>query len=127
MKTLIFVLTGVLAIGSLPLARAFSSKAPAPSKSAEPDLVWISKSDGSLQCEQGSGKKLETARAELEKSGVKVVEALSGNDGGMRIQLCGSPTGGQHEFRIARGDLEKALKLGFVLGLGDGHPADHKH
>lgn len=81
-------------------------------KTSVVDRVRISKPDGSLQCGQGKA----TAIAEMQKQlkDIQVYSADNRNDGLMRIQLCGSPTGNHNVYEINRKDLSKALSLGFV-------------
>ncbi len=81
---------------------------------AEPsalERVHVFKPDGSLQCGQGSLRALEQDQLLLKS--IKVYSAVNKNDGQMRIQLCGSPTGNSNVFEISKSDLDKALKLGF--------------
>lgn len=73
--------------------------------------VKVYKPDGTLQCNQG--KKIAIDKMEVELKGLKVYSKYNKNDGKMRIQLCGSPTGNAHVFEIDRTDLEEALKRGF--------------
>jgi hypothetical protein len=73
--------------------------------------IKVYKYDGSLQCGMGKGTDLEGVKAEL--NGIKIYSAVHKNDGLMRIQLCGSPTGNANVFEISKEDLEKALALGF--------------
>lgn len=79
--------------------------------------VWITRSDGSLQCdpkEEGTkNDPLKKAQAQLEKSGVKVFEAKKRNDGAMHAAACGITTGNQTAFLIEKADLAKAKALGF--------------
>lgn len=71
----------------------------------------VYKYDGSLQC--GMGKSIAPKDMQSELSGIKVLSAINKNDGLMRIQLCGSPTGNANVFEISKDDLDKALALGF--------------
>lgn len=71
----------------------------------------VYKYDGSLQC--GMGKSVAAKDMQTELAGIKVLSAINKNDGLMRIQLCGSPTGNANVFEIAKEDLEKVLALGF--------------
>lgn len=80
-------------------------------KTASADRVKVSKPDGSLQCQQG--KPIPPAEMQKELAGITVHASASMNDGLMRIQLCGTPTGTHNVYEIDRKDLEKALKLGF--------------
>lgn len=73
--------------------------------------VKVYKSDGSLQC--GMGKVIPLAEMAAQLQGIKVHSSENKNDGKMRIQVCGSPTGQANVYEIDRSDLEKALALGF--------------
>lgn len=90
---------------------------PAPSQGApsEAAQVWISRPDGSLSCGMKEAQSLETAAAELEKAGVRVFGSAKGNDGKMRAQMCGLPTGNLNRFKILEADVEKAKGLGFAF------------
>lgn len=81
-------------------------------KTSVADRVRVSKPDGSLQCGQGKA----TAIAEMQKQlkDIQVYSSENKNDGLMRIQLCGSPTGNHNVYEINRKDLSKALSLGFI-------------
>ncbi len=73
--------------------------------------VFIYKPDGSLQCGQGTKLKLEDMKKEL--GSIQVFSSENKNDGMMRIQVCGAPTGMCNVFEIDQKDQEAALKLGF--------------
>lgn len=73
--------------------------------------VKVYKADGTLQC--GMGKKISLETMEKELKGIKVLSRSNMNDGLMRIQVCGAPTGQSNVYEIGQNDLEKALKLGF--------------
>lgn len=99
------------------VAMAGASKK-APSKSEEvamttssAERVKVAKPDGTLQC--GQGKLIPTAQMQKELQDIKVHSAVNKNDGLMRIQVCGSPTGNYNVYEIDRKDLDKALSLGF--------------
>lgn len=88
--------------------------------SNEKDLsprIFVYKPDGTLQCGQGQRIDLSTMKKEL--VGIEVFSAQNKNDGLMRIQLCGHPTGDNNVFEIAAKDLEPALKLGFKKWIRD--------
>jgi len=73
--------------------------------------VKVYKPDGSLQC--GMGQKIPLEVMEKELKGINVHSRSNRNDGLMRIQVCGAPTGNSNVYEIDRTDLEKALKKGF--------------
>lgn len=81
---------------------------PAPSAS---DRVRVYKADGTLQCAQGVRIDIKDMQKELKD--IKVYKTFSENDGMLRIQMCGAPTGNSHIFEIDRDNLSKALSLGF--------------
>ena len=80
------------------------------------ELVTLERPDGSKQCEPKPDEKalLAGAKKELRRAGVRVIEIRRGQDGRMRAQMCGSPTGFVIRIRIAASDLEKAGALGFA-------------
>ena len=80
-------------------------------KTSSSDHVKVYKADGSLQC--GQGKKISISDMQGDLKDIKVYSAENKNDGMMRIQLCGTPTGNANVYEIDRKDLEAALKLGF--------------
>lgn len=80
-------------------------------KSKSTNRVKVFKYDGSLQC--GQGKKIAPADMQKDLKGIEVFSSSNQNDGMMRIQLCGSPTGNANVYEIDRKDFEAALKLGF--------------
>lgn len=75
------------------------------------DRVKVYKEDGSLQC--GQGKAVSIAEMQSQLKNIHVYSAENKNDGMMRIQLCGSPTGNNNVYEIDRKDLDAALKAGF--------------
>jgi hypothetical protein len=102
---------------SATLALAFTTKqpkdAPAASSSSTGDTVWVQKPDGGQQCEPGTGKTLDAGAEDLARAKITVKNSRKGSDGKLRIQLCGSPTGGQNAYEIPRKDLARAKSLGF--------------
>ena len=81
------------------------------------DRVWITRPDGSLQCDEkteGSAHDpVAEAKEQLTKKGVHVLEAKKRNDGRMRAQVCGISTGNETSFLIPKNELTKAKTLGF--------------
>lgn len=73
--------------------------------------VKVYKADGSLQCGQGSEISLEKMSKDL--GDIKVLSSFKKNDGLMRMQVCGAPTGNCNVFEISETDLAAALKKGF--------------
>lgn len=93
-----------------PVALAADGKSVTPTTAGQLK-VKVFKPDGTLQCGMGSKIPLETMEKELK--GIKVFSKTNQNDGLMRIQVCGAPTGQSNVYEISRTDLEKALKAGF--------------
>jgi len=91
------------------------AKAETPGGALKPDSkldhVKVYKPDGSLQC--GQGKAIPVADMQKELKDIKVYSSSNQNDGMMRIQVCGSPTGNNNVYEIDRKNLEAAIKLGF--------------
>lgn len=79
--------------------------------SSKVNRVKVYKEDGSRQCSQG--KALSVAEMQKQLKGIQVYSAENKNDGMIRIQLCGTPTGNSNVYEIDRKDLEAALKAGF--------------
>ncbi|WP_413561551.1 hypothetical protein [Bdellovibrio sp. HCB209] len=75
------------------------------------DRVKVFKPDGSLQC--GQGKRIPVADMQKELGSIQVFSSKNQNDGMMRIQVCGSPTGNCNVYEIDRKDLAAAQKAGF--------------
>lgn len=86
-------------------------------KSKSTDRVKVFKYDGSLQC--GQGKQIPVAEMQKDLKGIQVFSSSNQNDGMMRIQLCGSPTGNANVYEIDRKDLDAALKMGFKEWLAE--------
>jgi hypothetical protein len=86
-------------------------------KTAKADRVRVYKPDGTLQCGMGEQIPIEVMHKQLEK--IKVHRAFSKNDGMMRTQVCGSPTGNSHVYEIDRKDLSAAQKFGFKEWTAD--------
>ncbi len=88
-----------------------TGEVPVTTKTAASDHVKVFKADGSLQC--GQGKAIPVAEMQKQLKDIKVYSAVNKNDGMMRIQVCGSPTGNSNVYEIDRKNLEAAIKLGF--------------
>ncbi len=73
--------------------------------------VKIYRYDGTLQC--GMGKRISIDDMQKELKEIPVLSSAHLNDGLMRIQLCGSPTGDANVYEIEETNLEKAKALGF--------------
>lgn len=75
------------------------------------NTVKVYKPDGSLQC--GMGKAISLSDMQKDLKDIAVKSSYNKNDGMMRIQVCGSPTGNCNVFEIDKENLEKAIKMGF--------------
>lgn len=114
----------VMACATGPCPRA-TAAAPEKSKSEEvamsasstAERVKVYKADGSLQC--GQGKQIPVPEMQKQLKNIKVYSAVNKNDGMMRIQVCGAPTGNSNVYEIERKDLEAALKAGFKEWAGE--------
>ncbi|MGE3973805.1 MAG: hypothetical protein AB7F59_04685 [Bdellovibrionales bacterium] len=73
--------------------------------------VRIFKYDGSRQCGQGKPQTLEIMARDLK--GITILSQENKNDGMMRIQMCGAPTGNANIYEIYQKDMKKAFKKGF--------------
>lgn len=71
----------------------------------------VYKYDGTKQCGEGQEISLEAMSKQLEN--IKVLSMSKKNDGMMRIQVCGAPTGQANVYEIDTENLAKAKKLGF--------------
>jgi hypothetical protein len=80
-------------------------------QSSTQDRVRVFKPDGSLQC--GQGRAIPLTEMEKDLKGIKTYSSINKNDGMMRIQVCGSPTGNSNIYEIDRKDLPAAIKNGF--------------
>ena len=73
--------------------------------------VRVYRYDGTLQC--GMGKRIPIEDMQKDLKDVPVISSAHLNDGLMRIQLCGSPTGDANVYEIDESHLAKAKSLGF--------------
>ena len=81
------------------------------SKTAIADRVKVHKPDGGLQC--GMGKAVSLSDMQKQLGAIKVYKSYNKNDGMMRIQMCGAPTGNSNIYEINSKDLAEAIKAGF--------------
>jgi hypothetical protein len=86
--------------------------APTPAAPVATDRLTVYKSLGRRQCEVG-GETPESLAAQLQAAGVDATPAGCGDDGRMRVAMCGAGTGylGLIDIRVA--DAEPAAKAGF--------------
>ncbi len=73
--------------------------------------IKVYKYDGTLQC--GMGKAVPSTEMQKELNGIMVYSVENKNDGLMRVQVCGAPTGKANIFEIDKASLEKAKSYGF--------------
>lgn len=77
----------------------------------------VYRSLGSRQCE-GGGLTLLQTQSILEAAGVQVLSASCGNDGLMRVALCGANDGKIALLDIPQSQNQLALSAGFILAAG---------
>lgn len=79
---------------------------------------WMSRPDGSLQCEAFDIENATASlKAELSKAGVdsaQIEHVPAAKASGMRMALCGSPTGGSFKIRVGSSQSDAAARLGFT-------------
>lgn len=80
-------------------------------KEQKAKTVRVYRYDGTLQC--GMGKRVSIDEMQKDLKEVPVISSAHLNDGLMRIQLCGSPTGDANVYEIDESHLDKAKSLGF--------------
>lgn len=73
--------------------------------------IKVYKYDGTLQC--GMGKAISSTDMQKELNGITVYSVENKNDGLMRVQVCGAPTGKANVYEIDKTSLEKAKTHGF--------------
>lgn len=88
-----------------------SKKTDVPIASSPQNRTKVFKYDGTLQC--GMGKAISISDMQKELTGIVVYSAENKNDGLMRIQVCGAPTGKANVFEIDKSSLDKAKENGF--------------
>ncbi|MDO5657822.1 MAG: hypothetical protein Q4G36_05815 [Paracoccus sp. (in: a-proteobacteria)] len=102
----------LFAILTLPLMLAACDNA------GGPEATRVFKYYGTTQCNPHEGR-LEALGAELRASGVDVLVMRPGDDGMMRIALCGAPDGRIGIFHIPKAQLPAARAAGFEPYTGD--------
>lgn len=83
---------------------------------AAAEKILVAKPDGSQQCESASGISLDKMAKDLGE--IKIYRQFKMNDGMMRIQVCGAPTGMYNVYEIDATDRQKALNVGFEVWKG---------
>ncbi|MGE3261268.1 MAG: hypothetical protein AB7K68_05780 [Bacteriovoracia bacterium] len=84
-------------------------------KKESDNRVWVSKADGSKQCESPSKLTPKAAAQEVTAAGVVVFNARSGTDGRMRVTKCGAPTGKTVDLEISEMDLGRIRAFGYSV------------
>lgn len=73
--------------------------------------VFVYKYDGTKQCGEGQEVSLDAMSKQLQN--IKILSMTKKNDGMMRIQVCGAPTGQANVYEIETENLKKAKDFGF--------------
>ena len=76
--------------------------------------VFVSKPDGSVQCDRDQKTKIALNEMAKELQGIHIFSSKNQHDGLMRMQVCKSPTGQFNVYEIAPKDLPEAQKRGFT-------------
>lgn len=106
------------ALAILLLSAACTGPTPAAPASAAPsatpsvDRLLVYKSLGRKQCEEG-GETPESLAAQLEAAGIEATPVGCGDDGRMRVAMCGAGTGHLGLLDIRAADAAAAAKAGF--------------
>lgn len=79
--------------------------------------IKVFKPDGTKQC--GQGEKISLLEMEKQLKGIKVYQSYNKNDGQMRVQMCGAPTGNANVYEIDFEQFEVAQKNGFKEWIYD--------
>ena len=88
----------------------------AASNKTSESTILVAKPDGSLQCQENSGISLEKMAKDLGR--LQILKQFKVNDGMMRIQVCGAPTGMYNVYEISESDLKMATDVGFEVWKG---------
>lgn len=81
------------------------------------EKIKVFKADGTKQC--GQGQRVSLLEMEKELKGIKIYQSYNKNDGQMRVQMCGAPTGNCNVYEIDSKNLEQAKKQGFKEWIFD--------
>jgi len=96
---------------------ALAANSSAKEKKNEEKTVEVYQYDGTKQCGQGKEIKIEAMAKRLKS--ISILSQRSQDDGLMRIQMCGAPTGRIHVFQIPEKKLKIAIKRGFREWKGE--------
>jgi hypothetical protein len=78
------------------------------------ETIEVFKFAGTVQCQRGGGISRADMENQLTKAGITVSDSTCGNDGKMRITVCGAPDGKLFIFEIPATQTETARSLGFA-------------
>lgn len=109
------VIRTILAVAALTLSGTVSASDTLTVYQLDGSLVEVFKYDGSLQCDRGKALSLEEMAGQLTDKGIEVKASRKGNDGRVRIAMCGASTGRLNVYTIPTAGLPKARELGFEL------------
>jgi|GEM_PF-2859297 len=102
----VLILTLISCGDALAFAKGASSVASSKS-------IWLGRPDGSRSCQPDSGLTREKVLASFKEVGIRIQALARGNDGKMRAQMCGMPTGRWVGVRIAESDRVNAEATGW--------------
>ncbi|MCB0394718.1 MAG: hypothetical protein KDD25_09165 [Bdellovibrionales bacterium] len=88
-----------------------NAESPKKQPKTEVEKVWACKYDGSVQCEPGRARPIDSDLKELSDMTVFAKEKRS--DSLLRVQVCGATTGRANCFQIQKVDLPSAEEKGF--------------
>jgi hypothetical protein len=116
-KSSVFVLLAmsflIISCSNKPCKEVSTENVPEQFLNKKSQNVFVYKYDGTRQCGQGQEVTLDAMSRQLRE--VKIISMSKKNDGVMRIQVCGAPTGNANVFEILSQDQSKVLKYGFQI------------
>ena len=116
MRNHLITISWIVLVSQLLLACGSSGNNPEDNDNIESSPVMLTKVfkyDNTIQCED-QGIPLEVMQQELTTANVNVVCAQKGNDGLVRITVCGTATGNINIYEIPKSQLEIAESLEFI-------------
>ena len=116
MRNHLITISWIVLVSQLLLACGSSGNNPEDNDNIESPhvvLTKVFKYDNSIQCED-QGIPLEVKQQELTTANVNVVCSQKGNDGLVRITVCGTATGNINIYEIPKSQLEIAESLEFM-------------
>ena len=112
-KTLMKALVLLAGFVSISLVVGFARKGSSPTE-APGATIWLGRMDGSKSCDPNSGMRSEQVLAQMKEAGIHVQALARGNDGKVRAQMCGLPTGRLVGVLIREEDRVHAEATGWV-------------